>query len=154
MACWDKFDYHVEGITDEYYANLLEKELCFKRAGKARIETWKKANIETKTKKVNYWDYQFGFIKYSQSLLCIVPKGNLIYNIGIGAGSTHTENTKFQKWKLGKILFMPTVEMKFPLIHPDYIICDRNYDETYFRKMAYPSKIVRFYRLIKRRLFK
>ena len=33
---------------------LLERELCFKRAGKARIETWKKANIDTKTKKVNY----------------------------------------------------------------------------------------------------
>ena len=150
---WEKYDYYVKNAGDPYYSRLLEKELGHKRAGKERIGSWNQAARETKEKKVNYWDIQFGFVKYSQSYLCVVPKGNLIYNIGVGAGSTHTENAKAVQWKPGRILFMPTVPMEFPLQHPEYVLCDRFYDEKYFNTMAYPPKTVRIFRKIKRRLY-
>jgi len=130
---------------------LLENELINKRVGKTRVADWKRANIESQNKKIGYWDIQFGFVKYSQSYLCVVPKGNLIYNIGIGEGSTHTEKNKYKEWKLGRILFMPTLDMEFPLKHPKYIICDRTYDESFF-KMLYPCKIKRIFNKIKRKL--
>ena len=151
---WDKYDYYVENINDKYYESLLKMEIINKKIGKKRCSDWKKASLETKQKKVNYWDIQFGFVKYSQSYLCIVPKSNLIYNIGVGAGSTHTEYDKYVKWKPGKILFMPTTDLEFPLVHPKYVICDRKYDETYFEKMGYPSLIKRAIKKIKRVLFK
>lgn len=150
---WEKYDYYVKNANDPYFSRLMEKNLCHKRAGKARVASWKKAAAEAPVKKISYWDIQFGFVKYSQSLLCVVPKGNLIYNNGVGAGSTHTENTKQTQWKPGQILFMPTVPMEFPLQHPQYVICDRFYDEKYLNTMGYPNKLSSIYRRIKRRFF-
>lgn len=149
---WDNYDFYVKNAADPYYARLLEQEIINKRAGKGRCNSWKAAAIETKEKKVRYWDIQFGFVKYSQSYLCIVPKENLIYNIGIGEGSTHTANARKTEWKMSRVLFMPVNEMKFPLVHPEYIICDRAYDEKHFRLLSYPHPIVKYYRKIRRRL--
>ena len=150
---WEKYDYHVENVKDEYYQTLLFDEINNSRIAKCRISDWKKAAQETKEKKVNYWDVQFGFLKYSQSYLCVVPKNNLIYNIGIGAGSTHTENNKFVKWKKGRVLFMPTESLDFPLCHPECIICERQYDNKVF-KMIYHGKVKKIFRKIGRMIRK
>ena len=150
---WDQYDFYVKNANDPYYTRLLAKEVGHKRASICRLADWRIAARETPHQKVQYWDIQFGFVKYSQSYLCAVPKSNLIYNIGVGAGSTHTENTKATAWKPGKVLFMPTTAMEFPLKHPEYVICDRSYDEEYFNTMAYPPKMVKFFRKVKRRLF-
>ena len=136
---WDKYDYHVENIQNEYYQNLLLKEFPSSRIAKNRIGNWKHANKETKEKKVKYWDVQFGFLKYTQSYLTIVPKYNLIYNIGVGVGSTHTEQSSYKKWKKGRVLFMPTTPLELPLTHPEIVVCDRKYDEETF-KIVYPGK--------------
>ena len=146
---WEKYDYHVEDISDPYCEKLLYEEFPSRRIAQRRISDWKRATRETKEKKVNYWDIQFGFLKYTQSYLCAVPKSNLIYNIGVGAGSTHTENSKAEVWKKGKILFMPTCNMEFPLSHPAYVVCDRNYDREVF-KIVFPSKIKKIIKKIKR----
>lgn len=148
---WDCFDYHVEGINDEYVHGLVEGDIINSRVAKIRCRDWLSASQETKTKKVSYWDRQFGFVKYSQSLLCVVPKGNLIYNNGIGEGSTHTENASYKKWKPGQVLFMPTVDMEFPLKHPSYVICDRKYDERYF-KQGFPNVFKKYFKKIVRKL--
>lgn len=151
---WDKYDYHIEGINDEYLSELLKEEIIDKKGARVRIKDWKKANKETKEKKVNYWDIQFGFLKYTQSYLCIVPRSNLIYNIGCGPGSTHTESMQSSKWKPGQILFMPTIKMEFPLKHPKYVICDRNYDKKAMKMLFHRSLLKRaikkLIRMIKR----
>lgn len=152
---WDNYDYFVKNINDPYCCELLKRELINKRAGKERVKSWKMAASDSLSKKIDYWDIQFGFLKYTQSYLCIVPKKNLIYNVGIGEGSTHTEKSNYEVWKPGRILFMPTSDMEFPLKHPDYVICDRTYDEKYF-KSVYPNNIKRIFRIIKkiiRRIF-
>lgn len=151
---WDKYDYHVEGINNPHVLDLLEKEVIDKKGGRIRCRDWKKAFKETKEKKVNYWDIQFGFLKYSQSYLCIVPKSNLIYNIGCGPGSTHTESQQSSNWKPGQILFMPTTKMEFPLKHPDYIICDRKYDEKAMKILFHRSFIKRALKKLKRMMKK
>lgn len=151
---WNQYDYYVDKINDPYIYNLLKKELIDKKSGKIRCTSWKKASIETKEKKVNYWDIQFGFLKYSQSYLCIVPKSNMIYNIGCGPGSTHTETMQSTKWKPGQILFMPTAKMEFPLKHPDLIICDRRYDEKALRMVFHRSFIKKVFKKITRMIRK
>jgi len=151
---WDNYDFYVKNADNPYYSRLLKNEIINKRAGKGRCASWKTAAIETKEKKVSYWDIQFGFVKYSQSYLCIVPKENLIYNIGAGDGATHTANAKATKWKMGRVLFMPVNEMKFPLVHPEYIICDRAYDEKHFSVLSYSHPVIKYCRKIRRRLLK
>ena len=150
---WDKYDYYLSNAKDEYLQSLLMSEFDSERIARMRVGDWKRAARETKEKKVNYWDIQFGFLKYSQSLLTIVPKNNLIYNIGVGAGSTHTENAKKTQWRPGKILFMPTESLDFPLTHPDFVVCDRQYDDATF-KILYPSRLKKICRKIMRTLKK
>lgn len=150
---WDKYDFNVKKITDEHNKRLLLSQFDDKKVARQRVGSWVQASRETLVKKVNYWDVQFGFLKYSQSLFTIVPKNNLIYNIGIGAGSTHTENTKFTKWKPGKILFMPTEPLEFPLVHPEIVVCNKDYDNKVF-KIVFPSKIKKIVRKIGRILKK
>ena len=149
---WEKFDFHVNLIKDDYCRKLLENDIPNKKSMKSRMASWEKANLETYQKKVNYWDIQFGFVKYSQSYLCVVPKTNLIYNIGVGIGSTHTAHGKKKAWRLGQVLFMPTSELEFPLIHPEYVICDRAYDEKCYNKILHRSLLRRIFNKIKRLL--
>ena len=150
---WEKYDYYAENINDQYCQELLYGEFPSRKIAERRISDWRRASRETKEKKVNYWDIQFGFLKYTQSYLCAVPKNNLIYNIGVGAGSTHTENNKVETWKKGKVLFMPTENLDFPLSHPEYIVCDRRYDREVF-KIVFPSKMKKIIRKIKRAMKK
>lgn len=140
---WEKYDFHVDLIKDEYCKKLIKKEISNKKAMQSRLKSWQTANVETYKKKVNYWDIQFGFVKYSQSYLCVVPKTNLIYNIGVGLGSTHTEQEKKKEWKLGQVLFMPTKDLCFPLHHPKYVICDREYDKKCFKKVLHKSFVTK-----------
>lgn len=151
---WDNYDFYVKDIKNEYYRRLLEADISNTKARKERIGSWLHAAAETPHKKVNYWDIQFGFVKYSQSYLCIVPKNNLIYNIGVGLGSTHTESNKAVNWKPGQILFMPTKGMEFPLVHPKYVICDRNYDDICANKILYRSFFKKVINKLKRMLKK
>lgn len=151
---WDKYDFYIKDIEDPYVSKLLQGEVINKRAGKGRIINWKCAAKETQTKKVSYWDYQFDFLKYSQSYLSIVPTGNLIHNVGVGLGSTHAIKNRQSAWKLGEVLFMPTVPMGFPIKHPKYIICDRAYDKMVLNKILYRPKIVKIIKKIKRSFFK
>lgn len=150
---WDHYDFYIKDFQNTQILHLLGKELFHKKAVNGRLGDWKRTARETACQRVNYWDYQFDFVKYTQSYLSIVPAGNLIYNIGVGPGSTHTENTKKTQWKPGQVLFMPTVPMQFPLVHPKHRICDRYYDEKLFNTLFYPPRIVKLFRKIKRRLW-
>lgn len=148
---WEKYDYYVKNANNEYYQRILYGEFPNDKIAARRIYDWRRAAKETTEKKVNYWDIQFGFLKYSQSYLCVVPKNNLIYNIGVGAGSTHTENNKAEKWKKGKVLFMPTESLEFPISHPECIICDSRYDKEVF-KIIFPGRLKKFFRKLRRKL--
>ncbi|MCA1668798.1 MAG: glycosyltransferase family 2 protein [Thermomicrobia bacterium] len=63
------------------------------------------------------WDYQWSFACYTQSMLSIVPNVNLVSNIGFGADASHTLFA-------GKVAGLPTKAMRFPLMHPPYVMRD------------------------------
>lgn len=132
---WGKYDYYVSGIADAHNLELIRNQITNKHIAKTRIDGWKRANQSaTSGEKLSYWDCQWGFVKYSQNMLVVVPKKNQICNIGIGAGSTHAQslkNAKFIKYK--NFVFIPTYEMDFPLKHPDICICDTDYDDLVYK---------------------
>ena len=125
---WQRYDYSVSEIQNEYIQNLLKLNLM---DSKKRIEIWKETNrLVTKKEKISYWDWQWGFVKYSQSQYVIVPKYNLICNVGTGAESTHAKNAKAKHKKYKDYNHMPTKSLEFPLIHPNYMMCAIDYDES------------------------
>lgn len=133
---WSEYyDYYVRDIKDSYFLNLIKKQITNKYIAKSRFSSWKKANDSEKNKaKLSYWDAQWGFVKYSQSMLVIVPKYNQICNIGDGEGSTHAQNTKVRRYRKYKtFMYIPTEQMSFPLSHPKLCVCDVEYDNLVYK---------------------
>jgi len=58
------------------------------------------------------WDYQWALVCMAYKSLCIMPKNNLVSNIGFGQAGTHTQD---ESW----LANMPLGPMEFPLIHPE-----------------------------------
>ena len=76
---------------------------------------------------LSWWDYQWEFARRVNSGLTIVPKKNLVINLGIGSDATHTtdpqgtgSDLKFQR-------------LTFPLIHPEFMLADKIRDEAFFK---------------------
>lgn len=80
-----------------------------------------------KGKGSNTWDFQFYFHCMKRKQLAIIPKVNLVSNIGFGNSATHTTD------KQSNIANLPTYELEFPLRHPEKI--DRNYEADLFVQM-------------------
>jgi len=66
--------------------------------------------LQTNRKEVS-WDYQWALTCMARKALCIVPKTNLISNIGFGPEAT---NVQIITWKAN----MPVNAMDYPLTHP------------------------------------
>ena len=136
---WSKYyDYYVSGILDEYNLEIVRGQFSRKSAFDSRMISWKKANSSLQTKeKLSYWDAQWGFVKYSQNMLVIVPRRNLIRNIGVGAKSTHAQNIKYSGFKKYKnFVFIPIHDLEFPLKHPQICAADIKYDDFVYRVAA------------------
>lgn len=155
---WDNYDYTISLFNSDYAKEKLRKTFRNKNAAKNRFSTW---NSTVKKlgdgENISYWDVQFGFLKHLNSYLAIVPRTNLICNIGVGFDSTHAIGVAQTKWKKGTLHFIPVGTIDTPLKHPPFVIQDVKYDEIVDKKWLGQSKFKRFIgragRFIKR-LFK
>ena len=147
---WELYDFYVKQGISPSCERLMRKEIRSKRTAQIRITEWKNIEADIRAKgKVDYWDLQFGYIKFTQSMLTIVPQHNLVCNVGIGAGSTHAATQVQHKWHPGDILLMPTKAMAFPMKHPAEMICDHAYDEKYYNDMKAPNLAKRLIRKVR-----
>lgn len=70
--------------------------------------------------------------------LAIMPKRNLINNIGLTADSTHySASEETTPHGLRKIFTMKRFELQFPLKHPRYVIDNVAYKERFYRRNAW-----------------
>jgi hypothetical protein len=85
------------------------------------------------------WDYQWAFAVFSNGGLCILPSKNLVTNVGYLG--THSQN----KNRFHDI----NIDEKYRISsHPDFILCDVNYDTYHFnhhwnKKTSFLKKVVR-----------
>ena len=87
------------------------------------------------------WDYQWGYAKLTQSLLSIIPTVNLVENLGFGEEGTHTKSVPKTGYR--------RQVMRFPLVHPAFVLSDQQFDLDYSKSMA-PSRLARLLRGVKR----
>jgi len=99
--------------------------------------------------KINSWGYQLNFTMRINGGLSIVPNINLVKNIGFGKDATHTHSSFRSSFINEKR------EIDFPLIHPEFIMENKNYDIKFIRKniMKRPSLIRLFKRAIKKYIY-
>lgn len=149
---WKKYDYSVSAIKDDYVQRLYYENI----SGNDKTRQQKVERLRNTTSRVengdtlSYWDFQFGFLKITNSYLAIVPKHNLICNIGVGEGSTHFSKIVTDKWEKGMLYFMPTESVETPLIHPPVVMCDYSYTNDVDKVFGYPNFFAKNYGRIKR----
>lgn len=81
----------------------------------------------------NTWDYQWLYTHLKNNSLTIIPRVNLVTNIGFGPGATHTAEGDTR-------LTLPMTTMEFPLRHPSSFIplssADRHYQDLYTESLT------------------
>jgi hypothetical protein len=126
MAAWSRID------PDWMLASILGE----RRA----VEFWKR-NFDTACKgMVDTWDYQWVFACWAQSRLSILPRVNLISNIGFHADATHTVvDSPFAN--------LPRETLPFPLRHPPVVVRDAAADQYtqqfHFGTASLPARLQR-----------
>jgi hypothetical protein len=78
----------------------------------------------------NGWDWPWLFACWAHRGLSILPSTNLITNIGFNENATHSTQSDDERADV------PTLEMRFPLSHPDYMARDTEVDQFIVRQVG------------------
>ena len=90
------------------------------------VNYWKYRLKAIDKKHASAWDWQWYFTLASQNQLSVFPNINLVSNIGFGAEATHTTEKEDEK-------YLAKNELKFPLIHPQYVVPDTDFDNAFYK---------------------
>ncbi len=120
---WQYFDFEMKLWPKFKDTNFLPDKLANVNSAKY----WSKYFQLTYEGNKDSWFYRWLFCCWIQSGFAIVPKGNLISNLGFGLEGTHTlENSPFAN--------LPIEAMDFPLLHPPFTIRNREADRLNQKK--------------------
>ena len=121
IRAWKYYDVEMKLWPTIRDNELIQSIFEDKQYAKYRRKIWDTIY----NKKIDTWDYQWLFAVLTQNGLSILPKVNLISNIGFGQNATHTQ-------KSGKIRAnLQISNVEFPLIHPPFMVRDAIADENY-----------------------
>lgn len=127
---WKLFDNNLSGLNIAKETGLLREHLGTYRAA----IYWHHLLDKVRNGKINSWAYIWTFTGFLNHGLHVIPKNNLITNVGFGNDSTHTTQTPTH-------LTTTINSMEFPLLpppaifpHPQY---DQSVEDTIFSKSLY-----------------
>lgn len=126
----EKFD------LNSYRDSYLSKSLFKQQKHNIKSEHYR---IENGLKPVS-WDYQMAFSIRKKNLLGVSPKNNLIKNIGVDEYSIHG-GSSYSNEMTNRFCGIPTKSLDFPLIHPNKIEIDKNFELMIERIILNPFKV-------------
>ena len=121
--CWKEMDMYMTK-----WPLILEQDLfksAFRTDKEAKFFEKKLNRIYNDPKSTSHiWDFQFSFTLRSNNAISIVPSRNLVSNIGYVG--THSKSKGYYNNR--------AVDENFSIrSHPDFILCDVNYDDYHFK---------------------
>jgi hypothetical protein len=123
---WMLYDYKMNLFP--IYAELNFLDHIFSDPGHQKF--WYeilRSTYEAKNK-ITWWDYQWAFAQWINGGVSIIPKVNLVSNIGYRGDATHTK-------RKSKISNLPVLNIDFPLTHPKIISRNLKMDDLMQRKI-------------------
>jgi hypothetical protein len=110
---WQHYDFAMKLWSEVRDKGLLKDLLLDSQA----VDYWTKIFQATYDGQIDSWAFRWTLACWVQSGLTILPKVNLVSNIGYGQGATNTTTSnKFDN--------MPVEAMNFPLQHPPFMLRD------------------------------
>lgn len=150
MAFWKRSvenrDYNFEYANDPYVMKLLRYHTKKNVGYYEQLEGYAKDSL--------YGGHMAGgeffhaLDVFSQSKMLIVPKCNMISNIGCTEDSAHASTYKLLPRGVRKCFNMKTYEIDREIKHPKYVIDDVYYDEYVLKSMAVGHPFIAFGRKI------
>lgn len=131
---------------DKYTMSLILKNAKDYKEYQRRLEGYAKSDIFEGH--VAGGEFYHDLSIYGQNRLYIVPKRNMMSNIGCTENSAHSTEYKLLPRAMKKIFNMKTYELEFPLKHPEYVVADGKYEKRRAKIMATDSSVRRFFRKI------
>ena len=95
-------------------------------------------------------EFYHAFAVHGHHQLQIIPKVNMISNIGCDEDAAHADSLKLMPRGTRRVFGMKTYEMEFPIKHMDYMIADSEYEKKVMRMGAYSRPDIRFFRSVER----
>ena len=93
-------------------------------------------------------EFFMNFAIYGQHQMLIIPKRNMISNIGCDISSAHANSLNNLPKGIRRVFNMKRYEPEFPLKHPDYVFPDTRYEKVRNRIMGFGHPFVTFYRRV------
>ena len=109
-------------LDKKYYLNNLES-----KDKKELVKASRKIAIGRKATGKAFWETILGFDCLLNNRLVIIPKRNMVSNIGLTENATHGVSAKLMTKGERALFDMPVYEQTFPLKHPEYIVADQKY---------------------------
>ena len=132
----------------EFLQSQKEMEWAKARYGELAKISLKIAERHKATGK-EFWESIVGCNCMFNNHLVIIPKKNMVSNIGLTENSTHSNTRKKYLPKATAALFeMPTYEMEFPLKHPKHIMINQTYLKKVYWIMGIGHPFVAFWRRV------
>jgi len=127
---WEKYDV----LMSDWPANKNKIIETVSKSSATR-KFWYNAFQSVYNGNIDTWDYQFTYLMLKNNAKCIVPRLNLISNIGFGEDATHT--TK----KDHKHANISSGELIFPIKHPIQFTFDNRLN-SYYDKFIFAKKSI------------
>lgn len=136
---WRRIWKEVEEISKDYeyvdnmdFMNNLElyvKRTCLKVFGNYTEKSRQNRDNNRTAGKMLSWEFALSTSMVLNSRLAISPAVNLVENIGIVPGATHSGNDINTIPKRNRRIFeLKAQELQFPLNHPKYMVRDMSYE--------------------------
>lgn len=120
---------------DPYVMELLRERTKHNQIFWKRIQAYTKQNLYEGHPAWSEYFFEFGI--YGHNQLQVIPKRNMISNIGCSKESAHADNLELMPSGLRRVFNMKTYELNFPLKHAKYVIPDVEYEKKRNKILAY-----------------
>ena len=146
---YEKF-YTFDFTRDNYYFNLLlnnaQKFSGFKKLLKGyKVNEYFEGDLAGP-------ELFLGVSSFLQNQLSIIPRYNMINNIGYGTGGRNFNVKKLLTRNVASLFDMITYEIDFPLKHTDFVIEDKIYCNLVLKKLGVNNPLITKIELIYRQL--
>jgi len=109
---WTDYDAYLSDWPDRKSKGLVESVF---ESDTVAANDWCKIFDDVYEKRIDTWDYQFVYTSWKADRLTILPRFNLVSNIGFRSDATHTGNA------LDPMANFPTKPLGCPLVHPTQV---------------------------------
>ncbi len=137
---------NMDFLKNSYAVDAIKSYLKFIKPGyEKRIEKYERDVLWQGH--IPHVEIYRNLFRATENQLCIVPKKNMVKNIGLSSGSVHTANDirKIPK-AMQKVYDSQIYEINFPLKEPDYVIPDMRYDKYINKLLLWNMPVGRFFR--------